>query len=155
MICKHENISAGVFRDDVGPLGWKLSGSLDIRTTVTSKTARSAVEVHLVWHDIYVASKTGRRVWTAVFYTVRMCKITAEDRGSYIAMHMYYRNNISANKPNRDAQTGKRSVSVCFIWNYVLKKKVVLWLILGIIDLTAPSPSTSIHNSFEYRSWTA
>jgi hypothetical protein len=38
------------------------------------KTAKSTVEVHSVWHDIYVATETGGQMWAVVCYSVRLRK---------------------------------------------------------------------------------
>jgi hypothetical protein len=38
------------------------------------KTAKSTVEVHSVWHDIYVATETGGHMRAVVYYSVRLRK---------------------------------------------------------------------------------
>jgi hypothetical protein len=38
------------------------------------KTAKSTVEVHSVWHDIYVATETGGQMRAVVYYSVRLRK---------------------------------------------------------------------------------
>jgi hypothetical protein len=42
------------------------------------KIAKSAVEVHSVWDDIYVATETGGQMWVAVCYSVRLRKSDRE-----------------------------------------------------------------------------
>jgi hypothetical protein len=65
--------------------------------------AKSTVEVHSVWHDIY-RRKAGRCGLLCI--TPRSCvRATAKERGAYSAMHKYYNNNFSSNKQNRVAQT--------------------------------------------------
>jgi hypothetical protein len=78
MINKHENISVGVYWDDVGVPGWKLSGWSNTRATIVLKTAKSTVEVHSLWHDIYVATETGRQMRAVVYYSVRLRKSDRE-----------------------------------------------------------------------------
>jgi hypothetical protein len=38
------------------------------------KFAKSTVEVHSVWHDIYVATETGGQMRAVVYYSVRLRK---------------------------------------------------------------------------------
>jgi hypothetical protein len=77
------------------------------------KTAKSTVEVHSVWHDIYVATETGR--CGLLYITPRACaRATAKEQGTNAAMHKCYQNNITANKQNRDAQTCARGGSAVF-----------------------------------------
>jgi hypothetical protein len=45
------------------------------------KIAKSTVEVHLVWHDIYVATETGRQIRTVVYYSMRLRKSDRETAG--------------------------------------------------------------------------
>jgi hypothetical protein len=42
------------------------------------KTAKNTVEVHSVWHDIYVATETGRQMRAVVCYSVRLRKSDRE-----------------------------------------------------------------------------
>jgi hypothetical protein len=42
------------------------------------KIAKSTVEVHSVWHDIYVATETGGQMRAAVCYSVRLRKSDRE-----------------------------------------------------------------------------
>jgi hypothetical protein len=42
------------------------------------KTAKSTVEVHTVWHDIYVATETGGQMRAVVCYSVRLRKSDRE-----------------------------------------------------------------------------
>jgi hypothetical protein len=69
------------------------------------KTAKSTVEVHSVWQNIYVANKTRGLLCITQCACARA---TAKERGTYAAMHICYPNNSSANKQNRDAQTRER-----------------------------------------------
>jgi hypothetical protein len=36
------------------------------------KTAKSTVEVHSVWHDIYIATETGGQMRAVVYYSARL-----------------------------------------------------------------------------------
>jgi hypothetical protein len=38
------------------------------------KIAKSTVEVHSVWHDIYIATETGGQMRAVVYYSVRLRK---------------------------------------------------------------------------------
>jgi hypothetical protein len=38
------------------------------------KSAKSTVEVHSVWHDIYVATETGGQMRAVVYFSVRLRK---------------------------------------------------------------------------------
>jgi hypothetical protein len=38
------------------------------------KIAKSTVEVHSLWHDIYVATETGGQMWAFVYYSVLLRK---------------------------------------------------------------------------------
>jgi hypothetical protein len=42
------------------------------------KTAKSTVEVHSVWHDIYVATETGGQMRAVVYHSVRLRKSDRE-----------------------------------------------------------------------------
>jgi hypothetical protein len=42
------------------------------------KIAKSTVEVHSVWHDIYVATETGWQMRAVVYYSVRLRKSDRE-----------------------------------------------------------------------------
>jgi hypothetical protein len=42
------------------------------------KTAKSTVEVHSVWHDIYVATETGGQMRAVVYYSARLRKSDCE-----------------------------------------------------------------------------
>jgi hypothetical protein len=42
------------------------------------KFAKSTVEVHSVWHDIYVATEAGRQMRAVVYYSVRLRKSDRE-----------------------------------------------------------------------------
>jgi predicted membrane-bound mannosyltransferase len=42
------------------------------------KIAKSTVEVHSVWHDIYVATETGGQMRDVVYYSVRLRKSDRE-----------------------------------------------------------------------------
>jgi hypothetical protein len=45
------------------------------------KIAKSTVEVHSVWHDIYVASETGGQMRAVVYYSGRLRKSDRERAG--------------------------------------------------------------------------
>jgi hypothetical protein len=74
MINKHENISVGVYWDDVSVPGWKLSGWSNAIATNISKFSKTTVEVQSVWHDIYVATETGWQMRAVEYYSVRLRK---------------------------------------------------------------------------------
>jgi hypothetical protein len=42
------------------------------------KTAKHTVEVHSVWHDIYVATETGGQMRAVVYYSARLRKSDSE-----------------------------------------------------------------------------
>jgi hypothetical protein len=42
------------------------------------KTAKSTVEVHSVWHDIYIATETGGQMRAVVYCSVRLRKSDRE-----------------------------------------------------------------------------
>jgi hypothetical protein len=42
------------------------------------KIAKSTVEVHSVWHNIYVAAETGGQMRAVVYYSVRLRKSDRE-----------------------------------------------------------------------------
>jgi hypothetical protein len=42
------------------------------------KVAKSTVELHSVWHDIYVATETGGQMRAVVYYSVRLRKTDRE-----------------------------------------------------------------------------
>jgi hypothetical protein len=42
------------------------------------KIAKSTVEVHSVWHNIYVATETGGQMRAVVYYSVRLRKSDRE-----------------------------------------------------------------------------
>jgi hypothetical protein len=42
------------------------------------KIAKITVEVHSVWHDIYVATQTGGQMWAVVYYSARLRKSDRE-----------------------------------------------------------------------------
>jgi hypothetical protein len=65
-----------VFIGDVP--GRKLSGWSNTRATISSKTANSTVEVHSVWHDIYVATEAGGQMRVVVYYSARLRKSDRE-----------------------------------------------------------------------------
>jgi hypothetical protein len=46
---------------------------------------KSIVEVHSVWHNIYVAGRCGL-----------LLRVPAKERGTYVAMHKYYHKKFSA-----------------------------------------------------------
>jgi hypothetical protein len=72
MINVHENISVGVYWDDVGIPGWKLSGQSNTSATISSKNCENTVELDSMWHNIYVATETGGQIRAVVYYSVRL-----------------------------------------------------------------------------------
>jgi hypothetical protein len=66
------------------------------------KIAKSTVKVHLAWHDIYIATETGRLLCVTPCACTRA---TVKERGTYTMMHKYYHKNCSMNKQNCDVQT--------------------------------------------------
>jgi hypothetical protein len=72
------------------------------------KTAKSTVEVHLVWHDIYVATEIGGQVQAVMFFSVHLRK---SDRERARDLRRESQINFSADEQNRDAQTRERGVS--------------------------------------------
>jgi hypothetical protein len=63
------------------------------------KTAKSTVEVHSVWRGIYVVSETGGQMRAVVYHYARLRKCERKRARDL------RRDNFSANKQNRDAQT--------------------------------------------------
>jgi hypothetical protein len=78
------------------------------------KPDKSTVEVHSVWHDIYVATKTGGQMPAVVYYSVRLRKSVRERARDLRTMHKYYNNIFSANKQNSDAQACERGGHAVF-----------------------------------------
>jgi hypothetical protein len=52
------------------------------------KTAKSTVEVHSVWHNIYVATETGGQMRAVVCYSVRLRKLSDEAGLVYSTRHL-------------------------------------------------------------------
>jgi hypothetical protein len=74
------------------------------------KTAKSTVEVHSVWHDIYVATGTGGQMRAVVCYSVRLLesdRVRARDLrrdAQILTQYFFFFFFFFANKQNRDAQ---------------------------------------------------
>jgi hypothetical protein len=66
MINKDENISVGVYWDDIGIPGWKLPGWLKRRATVSSKNCKSTLRVAQ-----YLCSYQD--MWTDIGCCVLLC----------------------------------------------------------------------------------
>jgi hypothetical protein len=65
------------------------------------KIAKSTVEVHLMWHDIYVATETGGQMRAVVYYSVRLRKSDRE-RARDPRRDAQILRQFSANKQNRE-----------------------------------------------------
>jgi hypothetical protein len=78
MITKHESISVGVYWNDIGIPGWKLSGYRAQGQQSVLKIAKSTFKVHLVWNNIYIPTETGRQMWAVMYYSICLCKSNCE-----------------------------------------------------------------------------
>jgi hypothetical protein len=75
---KHENISVGVYWGDVGVPAESCQGDRTQGQQSVLKIAKSTVEVHSVWHGIYIATETGGQMRAVVYYSVRLRKSDRE-----------------------------------------------------------------------------
>jgi hypothetical protein len=79
MINKHEAIRVGVYWDDVGVPGWKMSGWLNTGATISYKICDKYNRSTLGVHDIYyVDTETGGQMRAVVYYSVRLRKSDRE-----------------------------------------------------------------------------
>jgi hypothetical protein len=60
--------------------------------------AKSTVEVHSVWHDIYVATGTGGQIRAVVYYSLRLRKSDRERARDLRRDAQKEHSNFSANK---------------------------------------------------------
>jgi hypothetical protein len=82
-----EIISVGIYWMTSASLAESCQGDRTQRQQSVVKIAKSTVDVHLVWHDISVATEARGQMRAVMCYSVRLRKTDA-------AMHKYCHNNF-------------------------------------------------------------
>jgi hypothetical protein len=95
MINKAENISVGVYWDDDGIPGWKLSGWLNTTAKIGSKNCEKYAECGTVSVQLSVPIDRHGLLSVAVCACARA---TAEVLGTYTKLPKYYHSNFSVYK---------------------------------------------------------
>jgi hypothetical protein len=74
MINKHENKTLVLIGKTSAFLAVSCQGDRTQGQQTLLKIAKSTVEVHSVWHNMYVATGTGEQMRDIVYYSVRLRK---------------------------------------------------------------------------------